>query len=351
LSAHDVALMPLGDHLEDLRRRLSLGLLGLVVPLVLTLTFWRQIFEFFFAPANRALLSKGLAPAFQVTTFFEMFNSALKLSFILSLLVAGPWLLYQLWLFVAPGLYQHERRFAYLLGPLSLTLTICSALFMYYLMLPVVLAFFVEFNSSLKLKTPPPAPMPAGIVLPTVPTLEADPPDPPAGSMWINAGLHQLRIAVAPLAVAEVAGTGAAGEQKKPAGPRVMGIWLSGNEMISQQYRVADYVSMLFGFGIAFAAGFQMPVAVLLLGWANIVNVKFLSKYRRHAIMACAILGAVLTPADPISMMVLAIPLYVLYELGVVLLWWLPASRVAGDRGVRPAEAGRGESQDEPPDA
>lgn len=369
LSAEEVGLMPLGDHLEELRKRLIWGMVGLAVPLVLGLKYWRPIMEFLLEPANAALHREDLAPAFQVTTFFELFNSALKLSFIIALIAGGPWLLYQLWLFIAPGLYKHERRYAYIVGPLSMLLTICSGLFMYYAMLPVVLAFFVGFNGSLRIHTAPPKPLPSGVTLAPIPILAVDPEGPAPGTMWVNTGLNQLRIAVGPAKVDENAkGEGAKEEQAKKdskdnGGDKpvptvdIRGIWLTGGELVSQQYRIADYVSMIFGFGLAFAAGFQMPVAVLLLGWAHIVNVKLLTKYRKHAIMVCAILGAVLTPADPISMLVMAVPLYLLFELGVILLRVLPASRVAGksaqedhDTHTSPAP-GRGESQEEPPDA
>lgn len=373
LSAEEVGLMPLGDHLEELRKRLIWGLVGLAVPLVLGLTYWRPIMEFLLEPANAALHRKNIPPAFQVTTFFELFNSALKLSFIIALIAGGPWLLYQLWLFIAPGLYKHERRFAYIVGPLSMLLTICSGLFMYYAMLPVVLAFFVGFNASLGVHAPEPKPTPPGVTLAPIAVLETDPVSPPPGTMWVNTGLNQLRIAVGPAKVDENAkGEDAKAEQTKKDSKDtskdsnddkpvptvdIRGIWLTGGELVSQQYRIADYVSMIFGFGLAFAAGFQMPVAVLLLGWAHIVNVKLLTKYRKHAIMVCAILGAVLTPADPISMLVMAVPLYLLFELGVILLRVLPASRVAGksaqedhDTHTSPAP-GRGESQEEPPDA
>jgi sec-independent protein translocase protein TatC len=69
---------------------------------------------------------------------------------------------------------------------------------------------------------------------------------------------------------------------------------------------------------------------VLLLGWAGVIEPKGLGKYRKHALMACAVAGAILTPADPISMLVLAVPLYFLYELGLILCLVLPAERVAG---------------------
>lgn len=365
-------IMPLGDHLEELRKRLIWGLLGVVPPMLLGLAYWRTIMAFLMAPANDAIMAKGLPPVFQVTTFFEMFNSALKLSIVLSIILAAPWLLYQVWLFIAPGLYKHERRYAYIVAPLSLVLTVSSALFLYYVMLPVVLAFFVTFNGSLELPPAKKAPLPAGVTLASIPVLDADPIDPPPGAMWINRPMHQIRVAVpkasaesVPTRVGSPADTGpeAGAIQRPPEGTAaaestpipttlIRGVWLVGGEMVAQQYRVADYVSMLFGFGLAFAAGFQMPIVVLLLGWAGLVNPRLLAKYRRHAMMACAVLGAVLTPADPISMVVLAVPLYGLFELGSVLLRVFPAvSKTDEDEANAAVPRTGGESQDEPPDA
>ncbi len=367
-------IMPLGDHLEELRKRLIWGLLGVVPPMVLGLSYWRTIMSFLMAPANDAIMAKGLPPVFQVTTFFEMFNSALKLSIVLSIIIAAPWLLYQVWRFIAPGLYKHERRYAYIVAPLSLILTISSALFLYYLMLPVVLAFFVAFNGSLELPPAKKAPLPPGVTLASIPVLDADPIDPPLGAMWINRPMHQIRVVVPKAEVPKVDASKTEAEKADAPAPstpiadkssnetdskptsNIRGVWLVGGEMVAQQYRVADYVSMLFGFGLAFAAGFQMPIVVLLLGWAGLVNPRLLAKYRRHAMMACAVLGAVLTPADPISMVVLAVPLYGLFELGSLLLRAFPAvSREQADADAeadapRAARAG-GESQDEPPDA
>lgn len=363
------AVMPLGDHLEELRKRLIWGLLGSVPPLIISLNWWRPILLFLIEPANRAMRARsgGGHAEFQITSFFEMFNSALKMSIIIALVIAGPWLLYQLWLFIAPGLHRHERRFAYIIGPLSLILTACAGLFLYYVMLPVILSFFVLFNSSLEFRAPESVPLPQGVVLPNMPVLEADPPDPAPGMMWYSRALHQVRIAV-PRAEPPPDGKVAPPDAANSHAPvEIRGVPTSGNQVVAQQYRIADYFSMLFGFGLALGIGFQMPVVVLLLGWVGILSPRFLSKYRRHAIMVCAILGAVLTPADPISMFVLAVPLYLLYELGVVLLRLFPAFRVRGtatpgdaehptadtpEPGAAQAYAlpGRGERQDEPPD-
>lgn len=323
--------MPFGDHLEELRRRLIFAILGVLPIVAVTLYFGRALLDFLMRPIEEALLTEGISNGMQVTNVFEYFNAYLKLSLIMAIVVGAPWIMYQLWRFVAPGLHAYERRFAYIVAPLSLVLTILSAVFMYKAMLPVVLAFAIAFN-SLHIRQPPPrAILPADVTLPTTPLLGADPADPAPGQMWFNIATSQLRIAVPDLPPGTVPAAGS----PAPTGVRILGIGLSPDNGIPQQYKVSEYLGMVLGFSLAFAVAFQMPILVLLLGWIGLLTPTMLGKYRRHAIMICAILGAVLTPADPISMFVLAIPLYFLYELGGFLLRVLPADRVVSGTIIR----------------
>ncbi len=333
----DVSLMPLGDHLEDLRRRLIYAMLGILPVVVVTLWFGKALLGVIVAPAIEALRAKDLPVSFQVLSFFEGFNAYLKVSLGVSIMVGAPWVFYQLWRFIAPGLLIHERRFVYVLSPLSAVLTLCSALFLYFVMLPVVLLFFVTFNSSLPAPVPDARSLPPGVTLPVVPMFKADPIAPPEGSWWVNTSLSQLRFAL-PDRDESASGEVSADAATAPrVGTVIRGVPLTGDQLISQQYQLAEYVSMVVMFTLALALGFQMPVVVLLLGWARILSVGLLTKFRRHAMLVCLILGAVLTPADPLSMMLLAVPLWLLFELGVMLLRWLPAARLVG------------ESQEEPP--
>ena len=308
-------IMPFGDHLEELRRRLIFALLGILPILVASLVIGKSVLNFLLRPIAAALERGGLPPALQVTGPFEMFSAYMQVSIVLTILVGAPWIVYQFWRFVAPGLYSHERRFAYLLAPMSALLTGLSGLFLYYVMLPTTLAFFVAFNSSLPTVQVEAAPVPEGVVLSVATILKHDPVDPPVGAMWYNATINQLRICVIDKTGAKI----------------VNSTSMVGASLISQQYRVADCVGMVLTFALALAIAFQMPVVVLLLGWAGLVNPGMLTKYRRHTLLICAVLGAVLTPADPVSMLLLAIPLYVLFELGVFLLRALPAGRVTGE--------------------
>ncbi len=312
-------IMPFGEHLEELRRRLILALLGTVPILVLSLAFGRTALQFIVRPIQAALHRADLASVLQATSPLETFGSYLKVSLTITILVGLPWMLLQLWLFVAPGLYASEKRFAYLLAPMSMVLSILGMAFCYWVMLPVALAFFVNFGSTIAQPVVATAPLHAGVVLPVLPLLDADPTDPPEHGLWFNNELRELRYCVH--------GAGEGGGDVRPV---IVGVPLVSASAIAQQYRVSEYVGFLLSMSIAFALAFQMPVVVLLLGWANIITPAVMRKYRRHAIFACAAAAAIITPTpDPFNMFLLAGPLYALYEVGLLLLRVLPASLVA----------------------
>jgi sec-independent protein translocase protein TatC len=319
------AEMTLGEHLEDLRRRLILALLGVLPIFIASLAFGRPLLAFLIEPLRDELRAASQPSGLLATGPFETFAVYLQISFIATVLLGSPWLLYQLWMFIAPGLYTKERRFVHILVPLSTILTLTSAAFLYLVVLPVILAFFISFGTQLGQSTTPTVEPPPGVVFPEVPVLEGDPPNPTPGQLWVNTDTMQFRTAI-PTRGGELA---------------VIGAELVAGAGITQQYRVSEYVKTLLNLALAFGIGFQTPVVVLLLGWAGIVDRAWLTRYRRQAIAICTVAGAVLTPADPLSMILLAIPLYALFELGMVLLVVFPASHTKKE----PADAG----DDEPP--
>lgn len=310
----DPNAMTFGEHLEDLRRRLILAILGLLPIAIVALVVGIPVLEFLIRPVQQALRASGLPASLQATGPAETFGSYIRVAIALTAIVGAPWVLYQLWLFIAPGLRAGERRITYFLLPLSAGLTFMGMVLLYLYMLPLVLMFFIGFGSGIGRHAPAVAPLPAGIVLPSAPILEADPPDPALGQYWVNTSLMQLRFCVA-----------ADGSNR-----RIVATELNLGPGILQQYRVSEYIKLLTSLSISFIIGFQTPVVVLVLGWAGIIQVATLTRYRRQAVLICAIAGAILTPADPVSMFVLAVPLYLLFELGVVLLRWFPPSRIAG---------------------
>jgi sec-independent protein translocase protein TatC len=309
---HDLhSSMTLGEHLEELRKRLIVGLLGLIPLLILGLVFGDQILRLLLIPVETALLRAGQAPTLQALSPIETFASYIKVGFVSAFMLGVPWLVIQLWLFVRPGLYDHERRFARLLVPLSVVLTLAAAMFLYFVMLPLMLYFLISFGSSIGRHAPITAPLPEGVTLPIAPVLGVDPADPAAGAMWINGPLRQLRIHVG----------GDAGILSAP---------LVGSGLIAQQYRLREYVDLVFTMGIAFAIAFQTPIVVMLLSWAGIVDPKVLAKYRKHIILGCVVAAAILTPTgDPVTLALMTAPLYLLFESGLFLAKFVPAKRVA----------------------
>lgn len=329
------ATMGLGEHLDELRRRVMWALVGLVPIMVLSLIYGDVLLDLMLRPVLTALRKEGLPATLQATGVLETFMAWFKVSLIATIVVGGPWILYQVWRFIAPGLYSSERRFAYVLAPLSTLLTIAGILFMYFVMLPAGLAFLVHFGNDLGAEKIETAPPPPGIVFPSYPVLKIDPDHPQPGQAWINETLHEIRVCV-----------GVSKDEKGIETPDVRGTPLTRQTTVAQQYRVREYVDLFFGLALAFVVAFQLPVVVLLLGWIGLVTPSGLGKYRKHAFMVCAIVGALLTPTpDPLSMTLLMVPMYMLFELGLILLRLLPASRVAG-RGPR-----RGDADPNPADA
>lgn len=330
----DVLAMPLGDHIEDLRRRLIMGLLGLAPILILSLVFGREIIEIMLVPLREALKARGLPPVVQVTGPMETFGAYLRVSIAGAVVVGLPWLLYQAWRFAAPGLYAAERRFVYVLAPMSVGLTISAIAFLYFVMMPIVLAFFIGFGQALGGPDAGRAEPPPAMVFPQIPVLPGDPPSPQPGQAWINTRLQELRIAVGSLPAVEVANPEEViQDDTRPPKVRILGSPLALTAGLSQQFRVSEYIKLMFQLTLAMAVAFQTPVVVLLLCWTGIIDPRQMGKHRKYAILAAAVLGAVLTPADPLSMFALAVPLYLLYEFGLLLARVLPAEKLAGTAG------------------
>lgn len=314
-SENHTAVMSFGDHLDELRLRLVLAIAGIIPIFFLAMAVGKPVMAMLMVPIRAKLRDANQPAALLATGPFEAFGTWFRVVIVLTILVGAPWLVFQLWRFISPGLHRSERRFAYLLMPMSMVLTIVGELFLYYVILPVILAFLIGFGTSVARMDIETIALPAGVEVAHVVVLEADPEAPESGDLWINTAIRQLRVCI-----------GATAEGK----PLVLGTELAETAGVVQQYRISEYVKMLLNFALAFGIAFQMPLVVLLLGWVGIVDRAWLAKYRRHVAGVCAVLGAMLTPADPVSMLLLAIPLYLLFELGMVLLVLLPARRVAG---------------------
>ncbi len=318
------ARMTLGQHLDELRRHLVFALLGLTPLVAAAFYFGKPLLAFILAPAQAALESYDQPEMVSIAPM-EGFSAYMRVSVIAALVVGSPWIFYQIWRFVSPGLHRHEKRFVYFLVPLSGLLTASGVIFLFKVILPLILMFLVAFGTTLGVKEVKTAPVPDGIVLPTISILDKDPETPQPGQMWVNKSLHKMRVCI-------ITDKGE---------PSVLSIDMYKEGGIRQQYRISEVLSMILTLILAFACAFQAPLIVLLLGWAGLVDRKFLAKYRRHAAFGSAVIAAAVMPGDPASMMAMAIPLYVLYELGSILLWLFPAKRVSGKRETTEQEDDR----------
>ena len=307
-------MMSLGAHLDELRSRIVRAAIVPVALAVLVFLGAAHVRGFLLAPLLEALAAEVQPSNLQVLSPTETVMVDLQISLWTAVVLSLPWILWQLWKFVSPGLYAHERRYARFLVPLS-GLLVAIGLAGLYLAMPYMLRMLIGFG----IEAPRTVPVPTATVAqpgPSIPVLEADPAAARPGELWILKGDAQLYVAVD------------AGREDGRLEVRTIPARSTGS--LSQQYRLEEYVNFLLFFAAAIAIAFQMPVAVLLLGWVGILEIRTLRRYRRHALFGCAILAAVISPTvDLFSMLALMVPLYLLYELGIVLLAVAPTQAVA----------------------
>ena len=225
-------------HLIELRARLLRGAIGVGVMLLVLLPFTRDIYTWLAGPlmahlpAGQTLIAVDPAGAF---------FAPVKLTFMLAIFLAVPWLLYQAWAFVAPGLYQREKRLALPLLGSAVALFYAGCAFAYFLVLPAVFGFLVHFK------------------------------------------------------------------------PDVIAVTPDANSYL-------DFVLLIF---FAFGASFELPVALVilvLLGWVTPAQLK---EARGYALVGIFVLAAIITPPDVVSQLMLAIPMYLLYEIGILASGWV----------------------------
>ncbi len=338
--------MSLGDHLEELRRRILWGIAAPLPLMFLLFGVSNQLLEVMTRPHYAAMASMDLPPVMQVLSPPEMFLVKLKVSAIFALIFSAPWIFYHAWMFIAPGLYREERRFIHLLVPGSVLLTVVGLLLLYYVMLPLMLQVLVMVGTRFEVDMGPRLdPAVAAIVesgdgrvaLRTVP-----PPEPAEGELWVlvpEMDLYVARADAEGVIVAEpVRANRAAG--------------------IQQPWRLREVVDFTLLMLAAIVIAFQLPLVMLLLGWTGLLDPVWLSGQRRYALFGCAVASAVLTPQDIVSMILMLVPLYGLFELGLLFMKTLPADRVArgilrggggGDGGHEGPDGGGSGSPPSPP--
>ncbi len=233
---------PLLFHLIELRDRLLRMVLVVAVLFVMLVPFSNTLFSMLSGPLLAHMPEDGSMIAIEVASPFLI---PFKLTLFLAVFIAIPYVLYQLWSFVAPGLYRHERRLVVPLLVSSTLLFYAGAAFAYFVVFPLVFAFF----------------------------------------------------------------TAAAPE---------------GVSVMTDISRYLDFVLTLF---FAFGAAFEVPVVTVLLVMTGMTTQKSLREKRPYVIVGAFVLGMLLTPPDVISQTLLAIPVWLLFELGLYFSGWFVRTR------------------------
>lgn len=226
-------------HLIELRDRLLRAVLGLIVVFIGLFPFSGQLYRWLATPLIAKLPAGAHMIATAVTTPFFV---PMKVTMLAAFLLALPWMLYQCWAFVAPGLYPHEKRYLRPLLVAALLLFFVGMSFAYFVVFPLVFAFIV-------------ASTPVGVAVMT---------------------------------------------------------------------DISEYLDFVIGMFMAFGFAFEVPIAVILLALMGWVNITQLKEARAYVIVGAFVLGAIFTPPDIVSQCLLAIPLWLLYEIGLLVVRWLP---------------------------
>ncbi|MBF0145129.1 MAG: twin-arginine translocase subunit TatC [Magnetococcales bacterium] len=234
---------PLLDHLIELRRRIANSVLAVLAGFIVCYSFAEEVFAFLVAPLRQVL---GPDAKMIYTGLHEAFFTYMKVSFYAGLFLAVPVILSQLWLFVAPGLYKHEKKFFMPFLFITPILFFAGGALAYEFVFPLAFKFFLSFAS---------------------PEIEALP-------------------------------------------------------------SLKEYLSLVMTLIFSFGLVFELPVGILLLIKAGAVSTASLVAKRKYFIVFAFIAGGILTPPDPFSQIMLAVPILLLYEVSIILGRYLEKSRV-----------------------
>lgn len=225
--------LPLISHLLELRTKLLKAIGSVLLVFIITVYWANDIYHYVALPLMKSLPETGSMIATDVAApFFAPF----KLTLVLSFFVAIPYVLFQIWSFVAPGLYKHEKRLVMPLLASSTLLFYLGIAFAYYVVFPVVFGFFTSV-------------VPEGVQVAT---------------------------------------------------------------------DISSYLSFILKLFFAFGLAFEIPVAVVLLCWAGVTTPDELRQKRPYIVVGAFVIGMILTPPDIISQTMLAIPMLLLFEGGLL---------------------------------
>ena len=241
------------SHLVELRDRLLRAILAVLGVFLCLFPWARDLYTLLAQPLLRVLPQGGQMIATDVVGVFLV---PVKVALLVAFVIALPYVLYQIWAFVAPGLYAHEKRLVLPLIITSSLLFVAGMAFAYFLVFPVVFTFMASIA--------------------------------PAGVAWMT--------------------------------------------------DIEKYVSFALTLFLAFGITFEVPVAVVLLVRVGVISVAKLKEIRPYVIVGAFVVGAIFTPPDVISQLMLAFPLWLLYELGIMVAGFVGKSKPAQDERQAPGE-------------
>lgn len=297
--------MSLGDHLEELRKRIILALIGFLVAGVVCAVFGWDVVTFFARPLRAALLEQHISPQLYFTSAGDPFTVYLRITMVCAAVISAPWIVWQLWLFVAAGLYPKERKAIWRFAPISIGLLLAGIVFCFFVVLPISLRFFLTFGGDMAMAFPSaPTTAPTEQVAPLIiPALAGMPDKLQPYQLWFDTVQQRMKFALPD-------GKG---------GLQTMVLQYGPDSLVSPIITLPDYIDMVLMWLIIFGLAFQLPLVVMALTRLGLVAPADLSKFRKYVYVALAIICSMLMPDVFSGTLLLMIPLCLLYELGIIL--------------------------------
>ncbi len=260
----EASAAPLIEHLTELRNRLIWAVVSYIVAILLCFTFAETILSFMLQPIEEAMRALGDPnPVMQYTAPQEYFFTLVRISMVAGFGVAFPVIAYQLWRFVAPGLYRNEKAAFLPFLIASPVLFFIGAGFSHFVVTPIAMSFFLGFADAASL---------VATIIPDVAAVQG-------GTPVVDSGID-----------------------------------------IVFQGKVNETLDISLKLVIAFGLCFQMPVLLTLLGKAGMVSSAGLIAVRKYAVVLILIVAAVVTPPDLMSQIILFAAVYPLYEISIFLI-------------------------------
>ena len=288
---------PLIEHLTELRQRLIWSVVAFLVAMVACFTIGGQILDFLLIPIEATMRALGDPnPVMQYTAPQEYFFTLVRISMVGGLALAFPVIAYQMWRFVAPGLYRSEKHAFLPFLVASPGLFILGAAFAHYVVTPLAMQFFLGFAD-------------AASMISTFVSTVAD---------GVAEGVVEVEEVVVPVE------------------DRGIDIVFNG--------KVNETLDITLKLIVAFGLCFQLPVLLTLMGKAGLVSAEGLGNVRKYAVVAILVLAALVTPPDVITQAILFVVVYGLYEISIFLV-----KRVEKKREAQLREDGYYDDEDEDP--